>query len=123
METDSIVRFLREYPDDQLMALQDAIDRGILSYMSCSCLIGLRTAPHPPIGIGNYCDECLIHIRRARILPFAEEAEHEFCKLGYDGIRPPSDALRRERLKPLVLAEISRRGMASIEVLAAVEAV
>lgn len=107
--TDNIEKFLAHgWPgkpnvSDQALALLIAhTESGKLTYNGCSCLIGIPGASHPPLGAWEYCDGEPDHLIASRKLPYALEAEHEFCMLG-------NDPARREHVLPLLYAERDRR--------------
>ncbi len=129
LQTKNIQNFLRTaYSDEGLAALLAHAEDGKLSYTSCTCLIGSVNPGHALLPAGGYCED-IWHLYIVRALPFAKEAEAEFDKLGDpgDGLTPWSDELRRERVLPLIQAEISRRGNERIQfsanILARVEVV
>ncbi len=109
MKTENIVKFLQTaYTDEKLAALLAHAQDGKLAYNSCCCFIGVATADHA-LEIGrdkrgaHYPTPDVIHIHRAKELPFADAAEYEFYGLGL------TDEKRREKLIPLILAEMERR--------------
>jgi hypothetical protein len=116
MSTENIEKFLATaYSDEQLAALLAHAQDGKLSYRSCCCLIGVVTADHalkgeyPKVFAGWADGASIHHIFEARNQwEFAPQAESEFARLGRD------DAERRERLIPLIYAEMERRTWASI---------
>lgn len=113
MKTENIQKFLETaYTDEKLAALLAHAEDGELAYSSCCCLIGIPGAQHRLMGAGEYCADIAPHVDAVRYaVPFADAAETEFIELGKDSRPgfPPNDALRRERLIPLILAEQSRR--------------
>lgn len=111
MSTKYIQLFMAEYySDEQLAALLAHTQDGILSHSSCCCFIGIPTATHSlkPArtsfnSYGAYWEGGNTHHVKARLLMYGVEAEEEFGKLG------ECDAERREKLKPLILAEMNAR--------------
>jgi len=110
LETNNISNWLKSLSDSELTTLQAHCEDGKLSYMSCSCLIGSRTANHALGTAGDYCIE-VSHMDEARLMPYAADAEREFKDLGNpgDGVTSWSDELRRERLMPLIVSEHESR--------------
>ena len=112
-KTEFIEKFLRTYPEEPLAALLAHAQDDKLSYWSCCCLIGCINAPHALKGITIAPDGTAFteytHLREARSMPFAEEAEYEFCAIGINLDYALSDALRRAVIIPLIRAEIERR--------------
>lgn len=109
MNTENIQRFLQTaFTDERLTALLAHAENGSLSFTSCCCLVGSARSDHALMSAGQYCDN-YGHLHEARRLPFADAAEDEFNLLGCadDGRR--FDALRRERIIPLIRDEITRR--------------
>lgn len=91
------------YSDEKLAMLLAHAQDGKLVYDSCCCFIGIPTADHPLQSLGG---EGADHYSLARELPNAYEAERAFILLGTSA---DPDAERRERLIPLILAELDRR--------------
>jgi hypothetical protein len=107
MQTIAIERFLREqYSDEKLAALLAHAEDGKLAFGSCCCFIGVATAEHA-LQEDNYIQAWNTpledHLNRARKLPFARDAEDEFCDLG------GNNRDRRQAIIPLIRAEIARR--------------
>lgn len=125
LKTGNIQKWLETLPEVNLAALRAHCEDGKLSFSSCSCLIGSRTAQHALGTIGEYCEEDTVHLEVARSMPYGLNAEAEFDALGNpgDGITPPSDDLRRERLMPLIVAEQERRAQSTTGILDAEEVV
>jgi hypothetical protein len=105
MEVENIRNFLAaNYSDERLAALLAHTESGRLSYYSCCCLVGIPTATHALLGAGAYAPNCEdSHVWTGRSLPFGQEAELEFMRLG------EHDATRRALLLPLIREEITRR--------------
>lgn len=99
--------FLREhYTDEKLAALLAHCQEGRLAFYSCCCFIGIPAADHALLGRTTerqYCATYDDHLALARSLKYAAHAEHAVEILGN------SDSERRERLIPLILAEMARR--------------
>jgi hypothetical protein len=102
MSTENISKFLRHYSDADLAGLLAHAQEGKLSYWSCNCLIGCQDSPHALKEEMQYCED-IEHLALARTLPDALLAEYEFRELG------ETDEQRRERLRPLIIAEQKRR--------------
>lgn len=124
MSTENIQRFLQTYGDQALIALLDHAEKGMLAFSSCCCLIGARNAPHALKGylhFGTAQPADCYHHQEMRDIPGGKEAEDEYRALGSD------DVERRERIIPLIRAEILRReterGQSSTPALGANEAV
>jgi hypothetical protein len=123
LETGNIVKFLQTaYTDENLAALLAHAQDGKLSFSSCCCVAGIPSAGHALKGAGEYNhDHIPIHPMALRYpeCELADAVSHEFMMLGEvgDGVTPPSDELRRERLMPLILAEQYRRAQSSTETL------
>ncbi|HEX3156761.1 MAG TPA: hypothetical protein VHV32_19185 [Candidatus Angelobacter sp.] len=122
MSTENIVKFLQTaYTDEKLAALLAHAQDGKLSYRSCCCLVGLASAEHP----FKQIDEFAVEEHFSHPLDFGRHESPDawaisdaYCVLGKD------DAERRERLIPLILAEMERRELAEqyrLEELAAAE--
>lgn len=111
METENIVKFLQTaYSDERLAALLAHAQDGKLAFYSCCCMAGGATADHPLKGtIREYAEQP--HYVRAMELPFAYEAEREFCFLADDTCTSSeqADAMRRVKIQPLIIAEQERR--------------
>jgi hypothetical protein len=110
--TENIQNYLRTaYSYEDLVAQLAHAEDGELSYASCSCLIAAPTGHHALLRVGEYCEQRLEHLAAARALPYALAAEEEFNNLGNpgDGLTPWTDELRRQRVIPLIRAEILRR--------------
>jgi len=122
-KTGNIKLWLENLPDINLAALRAHAEDGRLSFSSCSCLVGSRTAPHALGTAGEYCDQDSAHLEVARSMPYGLNAEAEFDALGNpgDGLSPSSDALRIERLMPLILAEQDRRAQSTTGILDSAE--
>jgi hypothetical protein len=107
MQTMAIEQFLREqYSDEKLAALLAHAEDGKLSFGSCCCFIGVATATHALQGynyIEAYGTSLEDHLKLARKLPFAHDAEDEFLALG------GRDRERQKAIIPLIRAEIARR--------------
>ena len=111
MNTANIVTFLRTaYTDENLAALLAHAQDEKLSFFSCCCFIGVTNAPHalrgyvPEFPQGRALPAGSTHHQFVRLhSELAADAEEEFFFLG------TSDAERRERLIPLIEAEIARR--------------
>lgn len=130
LETGNIVKFLQTaYTDENLAALLAHAQDGKLAYTSCCCPAGLPSAGHALKGTGEYAvEEHQAHpldIASRHTATLAWLVSDEYCDLGQvgDGITPPSDALRRERLLPLIRAEQDRRAQSSTAILDSREAV
>jgi hypothetical protein len=121
MDTANIVKFLQTtYTDEDLAALlahaqpepgEDPARK--LSFFSCCCFIGVPSAPHalrgyvPEFAQGRVLPAGSTHHQSVRLSSgLAADAEEEFFFLG------STDAERRERLVPLIEAEIARREQA-----------
>jgi hypothetical protein len=118
MDAANIVTFLQTtYTDETLAALLahaqaepgEDPDRK-LSFFSCCCFIGVPNAPHalrgymPEFAQGRVLPAGSTHHQSVRLSSeLAADAEEEFFFLGN------TDAERRERLVPLIEAEIARR--------------
>lgn len=102
----AIRAYLQKYYTDQMLAdtLAHAQD-GKLSYASCCCLVGIPTAPHALQGNNWFDVRQDDNHEKWAILHFPEaiHAATEFFELSCD------DQIRRERLIPVLLEEISRR--------------
>lgn len=109
--TGNIVQFLQNVPTDaELVAILAHAEDNKLAYGCCTCLISSPGAPHVLVGDGFYCETAPEHLEAARKLPFAAEAEKEFTELGNPGGGLPyNNEMRRERVIPLLRAEIQRR--------------
>jgi hypothetical protein len=114
----NIVKFLQTtYTDETLAALlahtktepgEDPARK--LSFFSCCCFIGIPNAPHalrgyvPEFAQGRVLPAGSTHHQSVRLSSeLAADAEEEFFFLG------STDAERRERMVPLIEAEIVRR--------------
>ena len=104
--------FLETWPDERLAMLLAHAQDGKLSYHSCCCLIGVRTAEH----VLKSCGDVLAptHYFDARALPMAANAEAAFEMIGYDRRLLPCafldrDRLRRTRVIPIIKAIIRQR--------------
>lgn len=112
MSTENIVKFLQTaYSDEKLAALLAHAQDGKLAYNSCCCFIGVPNAIHALQperysmdyfgGLDGHLEERLpSHFHND---PLMNAAEMEFGTLGF------TDELRRERIMPLILAEMERR--------------
>ena len=110
--TENLQNYFRTaYSYQDLVDVLAHAEDGKLSYTSCSCIVAAPTANHGLLGVGEYCELRLEHLEAARALPYALAAEEEFNNLGNprDGLTPWSDELRRQRVIPLIRAEILRR--------------
>lgn len=109
--TGNIVQFLQNVPTDaELVAILAHAEDNKLAYGCCTCLISSPGAPHVLVGDAWYCEGAEEHLKQARIQPFAEAAEKEFLWLGDPGGGLPyNNEMRRERVIPLLRAEIQRR--------------
>lgn len=110
MQTENIERFLQTaFTDERLAGLLAHCEDGKLVFYSCCCFAGAPTADHALRGeIEDYDLEP--HYIAAKKLPFAAEAEREFCSLAYSFASDRErDSQRRAIVKPLILAEIERR--------------
>lgn len=109
-KTDAIVNFMREnYSDERLSWLLAHAEDGKLAYRSCCCFIGIVTADHELATYrpGPWTEE---HLKAARWLPHAIDAEYEFSRLGDKFMEvDKQDAARRATIIPLIEAEIARR--------------
>jgi hypothetical protein len=111
MNTANIVQFLQTaYTDENLAALLAHAQDDKLSFCSCCCLIGVTNAPH---ALRGYVAE----FAQGRVLP-AESTHHQAVRVSSElaaiaeadfAYLGSSDEERRERLIPLVEAEIARR--------------
>ncbi len=114
MNTANIKKFLQTaYTDENLAALLAHAQDEKLSFFSCCCLIGVTNAPHalrgyvPEFAHGRTLPAGSTHHQSVRLnSELAADAEEEFFFLGN------SDAERRERMIPLIEAEITRRELA-----------
>lgn len=122
MSTKAIEKFLRRpeeggaYDDAHLAMLLAHAEDGKLAFNSCCCLLGVSNAVHALRGSRSYgpqveLDEQVNHHLKIRLSShLAEEAEYEFSHLGvFANSDQEADAQRRERLIPLIRAEIARR--------------
>jgi hypothetical protein len=112
MSTENIVKYLQcAYTDQKLFELLAHCQDGKLSFSSCCCFIGIPTADHPlrgaawPAG-GHYLVASKLALELTGQARYASNAEAEFKQLG------ESDPERREKLLPLIEAEIERRSAA-----------
>lgn len=109
-ETKAIEKFLREqYSDEKLAALLAHAEDGKLAYHSCCCLVGAANANHPlrqnipsPL-LDTRGRDSAHHYVQMTTQDGAREAEEQYYVLGDD------DVERRERVIPLIRAEIARR--------------
>jgi len=114
MNAANIEKFLQTaYTDENLAALLAHAQDEKLSFFSCCCLIGVTNAPHalrgyvPEFAHGRALPAGSTHHQSVRLnSQLAADAEEEFFFLGN------SDAERRERMIPLIEAEITRRELA-----------
>lgn len=108
----------RHYSDEQLAALLAHAEDGKLAFNSCCCFIGFPTRDH----VGFAEDEQRIegesyerlhewhHCIARETLAEAKAAEFAFSGLSEIAeIGPRADAERREKLIPLIRAEMERR--------------
>jgi len=105
-ETDAIELFLQTYDDQAIVALLDHAEKGKLAYSSCCCIIGAKKAPHALQAAINFLHphaQEFYHHQVERAEPLGAAAEDQFYRLG------ETDEERRERVIPIVHAEISRR--------------
>jgi hypothetical protein len=106
MKTENIVKFLQTaYSDEKLAALLAHAQDGKLAFCSCCCFIGVADSIHALQGHGLRADVFENHPQRKafRSTIVGKAAEFEFHGIGQN------DAERRERLIPLILAEMERR--------------
>lgn len=112
--TQNIQKFLRPpdrggaYTDEKLAALLAHAEDGKLAYDSCCCFIGVPNALHAlrtcrDVDHTNSVSEHAPIRLGVNMTPQMRVAEREFCRLGN------TDALRRERLIPLIHAEMALR--------------
>lgn len=113
-----ISEFLKtEYTDAKLIELLDGAESGVLSFYSCCCLRGLPTAKHKIMGTnaaGVTLSQLRSPISHGDPIVCSEaylEADRAYYRLGEpiatDGLE--DDMRRRERVIPLIKAEILRR--------------
>ena len=92
------------YSDEKLCQLLAHAQSGKLSFFSCCCLVGIPSADHALQGLGEYGSHYSSN-------DYA--AEQGFAHFGHHvertGDYRTTDALRRRRIIPIVLAEIRRR--------------
>ncbi len=109
----AIRRFLRTaYTDERLTWLLAHARSGKLAYRSCCCLVGAATAPHGLQGEIKIFESVHPHYLVATGLAGADEAERAYCALGYvanSWLSLPREGLRRQRLIPMIRAEMRRR--------------
>lgn len=98
------------YTDERLAMLLAHAEDGKLSFNSCCCLIGVTTVDHALTGYQEPCpqgraygDATHLTMARGREGSPGDVAEDAFCDLG------DNDARRRERIIPLIKAEMERR--------------
>lgn len=104
--SEAIKNFLQTaYSDEKLAALLAHAEDGKLAYYSCCCFIGAATADHPLQGKNEIPDDS----HTSDLLPYANEAETEYVRLGND------DAERRAKLIPMIRAEMTRRDAQRIQ--------
>jgi len=100
-----IRKFMREfYTDERLAQLLAHAQDGKLTYCSCCCLIGLRTAQHALEGANENWIAYAEHESPHNAL--SGDASEAYCNLGIG-----NDPKRRRILIPMIRAEFKRRGM------------
>lgn len=101
--------FMRaQYSDDRLVQLLDHARAGLLAYASCCCFAAIPTADHALKGRMPDADWNILahssHLGAGWKLQNATKADWAFMYLS-----PNRDEGRRNRLIPMILAEIKRR--------------
>lgn len=99
----------RHYTDERLVHLLAWAEDGGLSFQTCCCFVGVATADHALRTSVEWLNSWggTEHLMRATELSGANEAEDAFMRLG------ETNAERREKIIPLIRAEIARRETAT----------
>lgn len=111
-----IAEYLTDWTTEQLCALLAHAQDGKLSYGSCCCLIGIRSADHAyksRLGNTNIFNT---HYMRQRFSPRDKMAERAFRNLGLGLFEvEQQDAQRLAAIIPLIQKELHSRDVASVE--------